>query len=70
MKVIKFAIDVASGNRDFVIEQNYLKHNNKTTGLDGAPNFEREPNARKAAASYAEHLFVENHKRPESLYYL
>jgi hypothetical protein len=33
MKVIKFAIDVASGNRDFVIEQNYVKRNSK--GLDG-----------------------------------
>ena len=65
MKVIKFAIDVASGNRDFVVEQNYVKRNSK--GLDGTPNIEREPNARKATASYAEHLFAENHKRPESL---
>ena len=67
MKVIKFAIDVASGNRDFVIEQNYVKHTDKTTGLDGTPNIEREPNARKATASCAEHLFVENHKRLEFL---
>jgi hypothetical protein len=65
MKVIKFAIDVASGNRDFVIEQNYVKRNSK--GLDGTPSIEREPNARKATASCAEHLFVENHKRLESL---
>ncbi len=33
MKVIKFAIDVASGSRDFVLEQNYVKR--KFKGLDG-----------------------------------